>query len=94
MDAKEERPSGYIVYIEGAPKAILPCCWRILEDGRNVPLTPARRQRLGNVNRDVAQGALQVLAVAVRMIEQGDRVLASKARGYRSGGFKCLERRR
>jgi Ca2+-transporting ATPase len=65
-----EYPSEYIVYVKGAPDVIMPRCHSILEGGHDVPLTPGRRQHIENVNRDLGQEALRVLAVAYRMVDE------------------------
>ena len=67
---KGDHPNGYVVYVKGAPDVILPLCQGILEEGHDVPLTPARRQHIDNVNRDLAQEALRVLAVACRFLDE------------------------
>lgn len=66
-----ERPGGYIVYVKGAPDSVLPRCTHILQDGISVPMTPARRQHIENVNRDFGREALRVLAVACRLLPEG-----------------------
>jgi len=66
---EERPPGGYIVYVKGAPDVILPRCHSILEGGHGVPLTPARRQHIENVNRDLGGEALRVLAVAFRTLD-------------------------
>jgi len=63
-----EPASGYIAYVKGAPDVILPRCHSILEDGHSVGLTAARREHVANVNRDLGQEALRVLAVAYRTL--------------------------
>ncbi|HEC34032.1 MAG TPA: cation-translocating P-type ATPase [Chloroflexi bacterium] len=75
MGTEGERPGGYVVYVKGAPDAILPRCHSILEDGHDVSLTPARRQHIENVNRDLGREALRVLAVAYRMLDAPPREL-------------------
>ncbi len=67
---EEKRSRGYIAYVKGAPDAILPRCRAILEGEVDVPLTPARRQHIENINRDLGQEALRVLAVAYRMLDE------------------------
>jgi Ca2+-transporting ATPase len=62
-------PRCYVVYVKGAPDVILPRCERTLEGQRSVPLTPARRRHVRNVNRDMGQEALRVLAVAFRLLD-------------------------
>ncbi len=65
-----ERPGGYIVYVKGAPDSVLPRCTHILENGISVPMTPARRAHIENVNRDLGREALRVLAVACRLLPE------------------------
>lgn len=66
-----ERPGGYVVYVKGAPDTVLPRCTHILRDGISVPMTPAWRQHIENVNRDWGREALRVLAVAFRLLPEG-----------------------
>jgi len=66
-----ERPGGYILYVKGAPDSVLPRCTHILENGISVPMTPARRAHIENVNRDLGREALRVLAVACRLLPEG-----------------------
>ncbi|MBN1178870.1 MAG: cation-translocating P-type ATPase [Anaerolineae bacterium] len=60
----------YMVYVKGAPDVMLPRCHSILEKGHSVELTPARREHIENVNRDLGQEALRVLAVTFRMLDE------------------------
>ena len=60
---------GYIAYVKGAPDMVLPLCHSILEDGKDVPLTPARRQHIENTIRDMGREGLRVLAVAYRHLD-------------------------
>jgi len=64
-----EYPARYVVYVKGALDILLPRCQTILEDGVHKPLTPARRQHIENVNRDLGREALRVLAVAYRLLD-------------------------
>jgi len=66
-----ERPGGYIVYVKGAPDSVLPRCTHILQNGISVPMTPALREHIENVNRDLGREALRVLAVACRLLPEG-----------------------
>ncbi len=70
-----ERPGGYIVYVKGAPDSILPRCTHIMENGYSVPMTPARRTHIENVNRDLGREALRVLAVGYRLLPEGAKDL-------------------
>jgi Ca2+-transporting ATPase len=68
--AAEGKGTGpYAAYVKGAPDVILPLCHSVRQDGQNVPLTPARRRHMLNVNRDMAQEAMRVLAVAYRLLD-------------------------
>ncbi|MGQ9803709.1 MAG: cation-translocating P-type ATPase [Anaerolineae bacterium] len=74
-----ERPGGYVVYVKGAPDSVLPRCAHILENGISVPMTPARREHIENVNRDLGREALRVLAVAFRLLPEGaEDIVASQ----------------
>ena len=59
----------YIAYVKGAPDVILDLCTRITEDGRERPLTEARRERILEVNASLASNALRVLGVAYRPLD-------------------------
>jgi len=65
----DDQPGRYVVYVKGAPDAMLPRCTRVLEDSRNVPLSPARRRYVEDINRDMSRRALRVLAVAYRLLD-------------------------
>ena len=74
-----ERPGGYVIYVKGAPDSVLPRCTHILENGISVPMTPARREHIENVNRDLGREALRVLAVACRLRPEGvEDIVASQ----------------
>ncbi|HEX3049859.1 MAG TPA: cation-translocating P-type ATPase [Aggregatilineaceae bacterium] len=67
---KQPNQAGYLVFTKGAPEIVLEHCDTILENGQAVPLTPQRREHIRNVNQDLANQALRVLAVAQRQIDQ------------------------
>jgi len=69
-DGDEGGVAEHIVYVKGAPDVMLPLCEAILEEGADLALTPARRQYIGDVIRDVSRGGLRVLAVAYRRLGQ------------------------
>jgi Ca2+-transporting ATPase len=60
----------YVAYVKGAPDVVLPLCHSILENGGDVPLSPARIQHIENTIRDLGQGGLRVLAVTYRHLDQ------------------------
>jgi Ca2+-transporting ATPase len=60
----------YIAFTKGAPDILLGDCVRILEDGRERPLTPEDRERIGSANDDLSGRALRVLAVARKRMEK------------------------
>ena len=60
---------GYIVFTKGAPEIVLELCTHIRLNGQAVPLTEELRQRVLQVNRDMANQALRVLAIAERHID-------------------------
>ena len=58
--------SGSVQYTKGAPDIVLSRCTHTLVDGRQVPLTPQLREDIMLKNKEMADKALRVLAVAVR----------------------------
>ncbi len=67
----------YVLFVKGAPDFILELCSDIMDQGEVKPLTEAMRNRIENVNRDMAQQALRVLAVAKRRFDKRPEELSS-----------------
>jgi Ca2+-transporting ATPase len=61
---------GYVVLTKGAPDVVLGRARQILVNGREEPLTPARRQEILAENAALAGQALRVLALAYRRLPQ------------------------
>jgi Ca2+-transporting ATPase len=59
-----------VLFVKGAPDIVLDLCSSIYDKGESVPMNPAMRTRIEDVNRDMAQQALRVLAVAQRRFDQ------------------------
>jgi Ca2+-transporting ATPase len=59
----------YTVFVKGAPEIVLDQCDAILENGSPTMLTDERREHIRTVNRDLANQALRVLAVAERKLD-------------------------
>lgn len=59
-------PPGVIAFVKGAPDIVLDLCEHLIENGKTVPLDDVKKQEILAVNRDMAQHALRVLAVACR----------------------------
>jgi Ca2+-transporting ATPase len=57
---------GWVAFMKGAPDIILGLCASIRENGKETPLTPAKRRAVLEANQSMARGALRVLAVAYR----------------------------
>jgi Ca2+-transporting ATPase len=57
-------PEGLVAFAKGAPEVILPECNRRLTEAGEVPLTPAGREEILGIAREMADAALRVLAVA------------------------------
>jgi Ca2+-transporting ATPase len=62
--------SGCIVFTKGAPEIVLSHCDYILEGNREIPLTDVKREQIYEKNRDMANQALRVLAVAQRHLDK------------------------
>jgi len=61
---------GYVAYVKGAPDVMMDRCRAILEEGHDVELSPARREHIRNVIRDLGREALRVLAVGYRILDE------------------------
>ena len=61
---------GHILFVKGAPDIVLDLCTHYQDQGDRHELTEAMRTRIENVNRDMAQQALRVLAVARRWFDE------------------------
>lgn len=62
--------SPFVAFVKGAPDVILGLCTHRLEAGRAVKLTPERRAEILEQNRTMASGALRVLGVAMRVLDE------------------------
>jgi Ca2+-transporting ATPase len=60
----------HLLFVKGAPDLVLELCTHMREAGDTLELTDAMRQSIGDVNRDMAQQALRVLAVAQRVFDR------------------------
>ena len=49
----------YVAYVKGAPDVVLELCHTILEDGKDVPITEARRQHIINTINELGHGGLR-----------------------------------
>jgi Ca2+-transporting ATPase len=61
---------GYEAYIKGAPDIMVELCDRIYVDGQVYPMTEDWRERILEVNHELASNALRVLGVASRPLEE------------------------
>jgi Ca2+-transporting ATPase len=74
-DAVAASPSGFsypplAAIVKGAPDVVLELCGSMLDAGRVVALTHAMRGTILDQNRDMASGALRVLGVAFRPLDE------------------------
>ena len=60
----------YEAYIKGAPDILVGLCDRVYVDGQVFPLTDDRRDRVLDVNHELASNALRVLGVAFRPLDE------------------------
>jgi Ca2+-transporting ATPase len=61
--------SGCIIFTKGAPEIVLSHCDYVLENNQEILLTEAKREQFYEKNRDMANQALRVLAVAQRHLD-------------------------
>jgi len=60
---------GHEAYTKGAPDILVDLCDRIYIDGQVYPMTSGRRERVLQVNHELASHALRVLGLAYRSLE-------------------------
>ncbi|MCX8153557.1 MAG: cation-translocating P-type ATPase [Candidatus Bathyarchaeota archaeon] len=69
MTTVHKTPENAVVaYVKGAPETILERCAYILENGRETKLTRERRTKIMQVNEQLAEKALRVLAMAYKRL--------------------------
>jgi Ca2+-transporting ATPase len=61
---------GYVAYTKGAPDVVVDRCAYYLEEGKAVPMTEEYRAKILDANKEMADGALRVLACAERVWKQ------------------------
>ncbi|MBI2906294.1 MAG: calcium-transporting P-type ATPase, PMR1-type [Chloroflexi bacterium] len=66
MTTIHQTPAGQLACAKGAPEVILDSCVCIHQDGKDRPITDADRQKILEMNQQMASDALRVLAVAHR----------------------------
>ncbi len=66
---------GWIAWMKGAPDIVLELCVSIRENGKETPLSPAKRRVVMEVYQSMACGALRVLAVAYRPLPRLPEIL-------------------
>ena len=66
MSTVHKSGEGFVQYTKGAPDALLSRCTHYFESGKILPMTDAKRQKILNSNKAMADRALRVLAVAKR----------------------------
>jgi len=70
MSTIHRTPEGtYEAYVKGAPDIMVDLCAYVYVDGQVYPMTDERRQRILEVNHELASNALRVLGVAYRPLD-------------------------
>ncbi len=70
MSTIHREDKGFVQYTKGAPDVVIARCSSYLENGQPVPMTAAKRQEILAANKNMADRALRVLAVARRDWEE------------------------
>ncbi|UWE05234.1 calcium-translocating P-type ATPase, SERCA-type [Laceyella sacchari] len=65
----ENKSKGRVVFSKGAPDVLLTKCTHLLEQGRKVPLTDAKREQILRHNEELASMALRNLGFAYRELD-------------------------
>ncbi|MCJ7763377.1 cation-translocating P-type ATPase [Candidatus Bathyarchaeota archaeon] len=69
MTTVHKTPQNEVVaYVKGAPETILEICTHMLENGKEVKLTPAKVSKVLQANEQLASNALRVLAMAYKRL--------------------------
>ena len=66
MSTIHRAEKGFVQYTKGAPDIVIAHCASYLENGKVLPMTDKKRQELLTANKNMADRALRVLAVARR----------------------------
>lgn len=72
MTSIHSRGGSFMAYTKGAPEAVLARCRSVLEGGRLVPLTDARRQKIDQLLRQWEEEAWYLLALAQKEIPSAE----------------------
>ena len=78
MTTIHDTPQGVVAYSKGAPEVILDSCTSIYSEGIERELTEKDRERILQVNQEMAAGALRVLGLAYKSLsgkEQGNELV-------------------
>lgn len=70
MSTIHRAEKGFVQYTKGAPDVVIARCASYLENGKILPMTDEKRQELISANKNMADRALRVLAVARRDWEE------------------------
>lgn len=70
MSTIHRAEKGFVQYTKGAPDVVIARCASYLENGKVLPMTDKKRQELLTANKNMADRALRVLAVARRDWEE------------------------
>jgi len=74
MTTVHKAPSGGVfAFMKGAPETVLECCSSSLDEGREIGLSAAEKQRILGVNQEMAARGLRLLGAAYRELPEGVR---------------------
>lgn len=79
MTTVHKAGSSFIQYTKGAPDVVLSRCTHYWENGRAIAMTDAKRQQIIKANKEMADKALRVLALACKIHSEPPAVYESKA---------------
>lgn len=61
---------GFVQYTKGAPDVVLSVCKQALVNGRRIPMTDEVKEQILAQNKEMADKALRVLAVAMKVYNE------------------------
>ncbi len=82
---------GRTLYAKGAPEVIISKCDYIWENGREIPLSPAKRAMLLEENKKMAKNAWRVLAVAEKALSASEKGGEESEKGMVLLGLVAME---
>lgn len=73
MSVAVKEGSNICIYTKGAPEILLDHCSKVLEEGKEIPISEAEKERILTANKTMAEKALRVLGFAYKKVARLDK---------------------